>query len=76
MGPHPPPLLKLKMMSPKISKSGDVRYYGSTGGRTGGPKGEIKKVVMPKFYTTFEYKADIANNCSNSRIVRTGYLSP
>ena len=31
-------------------------------GRRGWPKGEIKKVGVPKFLTIFEYKADIANN--------------
>ena len=76
VGPHPPLLLKLKKRSPKIIESGDVRYHGSAGGKRGWPKGEIKRVGMPKFFTVFEYKAGIANNCDNSRIVRIGHLSP
>ena len=65
------------MRSPKKIKSGDVRYHGSAGEGGGGLKGRSKKKFwMPNFFfTVFEYKADIANTCSSSRLVRVGDLS-
>ena len=64
------------MRSPKNIKSGDVRYHGSAGEGGGGLKGRLKKKFgFLIFFTAFEYKADIANTCISSRLVRVGDLS-
>ena len=64
------------MRSPKNIKSGDVRYHGSAGEGGGGLKVRLKKKFgCLIFFTAFEYKADIANTCISSRLVRVGDLS-
>ena len=68
-------LLKWKMRSPKLAKveMWDIMEVQRKEGLA--KRGDKKKLGGLIFFTVFEYKADIANTCNNSRIVQIGNLS-
>ena len=49
------------------------RHFSKGGGQKGRSQ---KKLGCLMFFTVFEYKANIANTCNNSRIVQVEDLSP